>query len=461
MGMRVGGGGGASAALVEKLIEAERLPIKQLEVRKQEVVEQQKAFKELTGLVSALGTTLGGFRTRGDFYKLKLESSHPDIIDGSVTYEAPVGAYELEVLQMAKSYKLLTQGFPDKDETPVGFGYMRLDMDDGTSFDLDIDPDNNTLEQVSQQINDAKLGVKAFVLNTKEHIEDDEADDFRLLVISEKTGKHGRIYIDPDMSYMDFAEQVTGKNLEVLFEDVPIYEDNNTIKSLLPGLTLNAKRAEPGTKITLKIDYDVEKTSEAIKTFVENYNKLNIFLDKQFQVDPQTNKAGLLAHDNTLRALRRALQSPVQFQSSGGTVYKNLASIGITTDPKTGSLKLDEATLKKTLGEDYVSVANLFIQTDTEAGFGSRMSDAIRGVQNIQSGFIGSKEREFKRLLTSFDTSIVQKERMVAQKAETIRRRFANLDQLMSGLNTQSQYLQARLGSLSQSEMPAPGPSKS
>ena len=50
-------------------------------------------------------------------------------------------------------------------------------------------------------------------------------------------------------------------------------------------MVLDVKRAEPGTKVNIKIDYDIDKTLENIKKFVESYNKVNEFIDKQFQVD--------------------------------------------------------------------------------------------------------------------------------------------------------------------------------
>jgi flagellar hook-associated protein 2 len=443
MGMRVNTGSGIDPTMVDKLIEAERIPIKQLEERKKKVIEDQKGYKELSTLVTNLGNSLNGLRNRSDFVKLKLESSNPDILDGTVSNQAIPGSYEVEVLHLARTHKLLAEAFPDKDQTPVGFGYMTVELDDGTSFDVDIDPDKSTLQEVANQINQTATGAKAMVLNTKENLETGE-DSFRLLVISEKSGKEAKVYIDPDTTYLEFREQVTGRNLEMRFEDVPVFDEDNTAEELLPGLTLNAKRAEPGTKVTVKIDYDQEKTLEGIKSFVENYNKVNEFIDKQFQVDPQTNTAGPLSKDNTLKTLRRSLQTAMQYRNPGK--ISSLAGIGITTDPKTGELKMDEAKVKTSLAEDYLGVAGLFIQGENGAGFGATMGDAVRGVQNSRFGVIPSKEREFKRVLDNFDADIARKERMVSQRAEGIKRRFAAVESLISGMNAQGRSMAQSLG---------------
>jgi flagellar hook-associated protein 2 len=444
MGMRVNTGSGIDPKMVDKLIEAERLPIKRVEERKSAVVEEQKAYKELGTLVSDLGSTLSGLRNRTDFVKLKLESSHPDIIDGAVEAAAVPGSYELEVRQMAKNQKLLAEAFPDADETPVGFGFMTIELDDGTVFDVDVDPSQSTLKDVVRQINELGAGAKAMVLNTKENLEDPDADTYRLLVISEKSGKQARITIDPDTTYLEFKEQVTGKNLEVLFEDVPVFDEDNTLEALMPGLTLTAKRAEPGTKVSVKIDYDVDKSIELVKKFVESYNKVNTFVDKQFQIDPKTQKAGILSKDNTLRSLRGTLQGAIRYRSQGK--YANITDVGISSDPKTGDLKLDDAKLKKALTDDYNAVAQLFSQTPAGTGVATVLSDAVRGIQNSQTGYLGSKDREYKRILENFDKDIERKERVVSQRADGLRRKFAALEQLVTGMQAQGQAMQARLG---------------
>jgi flagellar hook-associated protein 2 len=444
MGVRVNTGSGIDPGLVNKLVELERQPIKQLETRKKTLEEDRKGFREFTQLVSTLGQALNSLRNPSDFRKLKVDSSNPDILDGTVTNAAMPGSYELEVRHLAKTQKLLAEGFPDKDSTPVGFGYMTIELDDGTSFDVDIDPDASTLQDVAKQINDANAGCKALILNTKENLEDPDADSFRLIVISEKSGKAGKVYIDPDTTYLEFKEQMTGRNLEMLFEDVLVFDEDNTVEELLPGLVINAKRSEPGTKVTLKIDFDVDQTLESINGFVDAYNKVSDFIDKQFQIDPQTNRAGALSKDSTLKQLQRSLQSALQYQGSGK--YRNLAQVGITTDPKTGSLKIDATKVKQALSEDYEGVAELFVQSDRGAGFGARMSDTVRNAQNQQFGVLASKEREYKRTLESFDDDIVRKERAASQRAEGIKRKFAALEGLINGMNSQGQALAARLG---------------
>jgi flagellar hook-associated protein 2 len=447
MGMRINTGSGIDPKMVEQLVELERAPVKRVEERKKETIEEQKAFTELKGLVSGLGASLNGLRTRADFYKLKLESSHPDIITGTADFNIVPGSYEVEVLNTARTHKVLAEAFPDKDQTPVGFGYMVIEKEDGSYFDVEIQPDKSTLTDVAAAINDANAGVRAIVMNTKENLEDSDSDSYRLLVLSEKSGKEAKVFIDPDTTYLEFAEQVTGRNLEMLFEDVMVYDEDNQVEDLLPGLALAAKRAEPGTKIQIEISYDKEKTMESIKGFVDNYNKINDWIDKKFQVDPQSGQASSLARGNVLRSVRRTLQEATQYQGTGK--YKNLADVGITTDPKTGALKIDEAKVTQALTDNYVEVAKVFIQSDRGLGVGTRLSDSVRDLQNKSGGAISSKDREYSRALQELDSDIERKERLAAQRGEAVKRRFTALEGLVSGMKAQGDYLQQRLGAAS------------
>jgi flagellar hook-associated protein 2 len=444
MGMRVNTGSGIDPKMVEQLVELERAPVKRVEERRDAMLEEQKAFSELKGLVSGLSTALNGMRTRADFYRLKLESSHPDILTGTADYNIVPGTYEIEVLNTARTHKLLAEGFPDKDETAVGFGYMVIEKEDGSFFDIEIDPDKSTLNDVASAINDANAGVRAIVMNTKENLEFPGEDSFRLLVTSETSGKEAKVFIDPDTTYLEFKEQVTGRNLEMLFEDVMVYDEDNNIEELLPGMVLSAKRAEPGTKVQVAITYDAEKTMETINAFVENYNKVNEWLDKQFKLDPQSGQASSLARGNTLRSVKRALQDATQYQGAGK--FRNLADVGITTDPKTGALKVDEAKVKQALSDDYSEVAKLFIQSEQGLGIGTRMSDAVRALENRSGGAISSKDREFTRALQEMNSDIERKERLAAQRGEAVKRRFTALEGLVNGMKAQGDYLQQRLG---------------
>jgi flagellar hook-associated protein 2 len=265
-------------------------------------------------------------------------------------------------------------------------------------------------------------------------------------VVSEKSGKESRINIDPDTTFLEFKEQVTGQNLDVLFEDVPVTNDRNQLDELIAGVTFNVKRAEPGTRVQVNIVHDIDTTVTGIKDFVDKYNAVSQFVNEQSRFDQETKTAGLLGGDSSVRTVMRSLQSALQTMGQETGKFRTLADVGITTNAKTGELQMDEAKVRAALTEDYESVAQLFTQSRSGTGVAAKMAEAIKMVRDPGSGALRSRIRGLDTVIQSQDRAIERRERQLGQREETIRRRFSNLESQMAGLQQQGQFLAARFG---------------
>ena len=435
-----GVGGGFDPKLVEQLIEAEKIPVEAAKQRKEKFSVEKKEMDKLNGFLSELDSTLNGLKSRADFFKMKVESSHPDIIDGMCKTDALTGTYEFEVRGMARSDKQLALGFPDKDQTAVGFGYMQIEREDKSPAGIAIQP-GSTLQDVARQINEAEAGVRAMVINTKYN-----PDSYRLLVVSEKSGEEARVKLDEDTTFLEFKNQVSGQDLDVLFEDVPVKDTDNTLDELVDGVTFNVKRAEAGTRVQVNITYDVDKTLEGIKSFVDKYNQLSTFGHGQYQEDPNTGKRGVLAGEQSLSTVLRGVQGVVGNSRTKGEKFQTLADVGITTDPKTGNLKMDDAKVKVALTEDYEGVAQLFIRGRESQGIAEAMATKLKQLRDPVSGAVKSRMRALENIIKSQDEDITNRERTAESKGEQIRRRFASLDGKIADLKSQGGMLAARMG---------------
>ncbi len=431
---------GIDPGLVDQLVEAAKIPVDSAKKRKEKVVTEKGEFDKLSGMLTKLDTSLNGLKSKLDFYKLKLESSHPDIIDGSVGAGALLGTYELEVRGMAKSEKELAYGFPDKDETPVGFGFMMIEREDKEPLELVIEPDT-TLQKLAQQINELNTGVKAMVINTKY-----TPDAYRLLVVSEESGKEAKIVIDPDTTFLEFKEQVTGRNLDLLFEDVPVTDTDNTMEDLISDVTLNIKRSEPGTRVEVSVVHDQDATFEGIAGFVDAYNEVATFINTQFQQNKETGAFGILSGDGSIKMIMRQLQSALINSPSASTKFSTLAEIGITTNAKTGLLELKEAKVREAIAEDYDSVARLFIQTQDSTGVAGIMAERLRGFRDSASGILKSRVRGLDRVIDNQDQEIERRERQLEQREQMIRRQFTALESNLGSMQNQGDFLKAKLG---------------
>lgn len=449
--MKIGGIGGGmnGVAMVDSIMEAERVSVRSAEQRREKTTSVRDQLKSFDGILTGLGKSLDGLKTPTAFSKMTVESSHPELLGGTVAAGAKSGIYEMEVGSLAKAERQLAFGFNDADKTEVGFGHMKVGAGDLVK-DLTIEP-GSTLNDVVRTINDSDAGVRAMVINTgfKE-------DPFRLLVSSLKSGEDTVVELDEDTTFTEFKQITAPKDLNVKFEGVDVKRDTNKLEGLIEGVNLEAKRAEPGTRIQVEIKPDVVKTSEGISEFVKQYNDVIGFAKGQSQVDPSTKKAGLLSGDSALRGAVRKLQSEVSARTVGGGL--SLVDIGITTDPFSGNLKVDESKLTDALSKNYEGVAALFANTEAGPGLAQKLSDSISQMRDRQSGLVSTRLKGFDQTIKNQNQQIERQEGRMAQKREQLQRTYANLESKMASMQGTSDFLGARFNTPSPSQAAEPKP---
>ena len=184
---------------------------------------------------------------------------------------------------------------------------------------------------------------------------------------------------------------------------------------------------------------------EGITAFVEKYNEVSSFINKQFVVDPKTNRAGILAGDSSIKQIMRTLQGAVVTSVKTGGKFSTLAEIGITTDPKTGNLKMDDTKVRQALTDDYESAAKLFIRSEAGAGLSGRLAESVKNFRDPKFGVLKSKVRALDNIIKTSDKEIENKERMLTQRAESIKRRFSNLEGTLSRTESAGNISEAKV----------------
>lgn len=129
-----------------------------------------------------------------------------------------------------------------------------------------------------------------------------------------------------------------------------ISRDTNTIDDLYAGVTLSLFQAEVGTRITIDIEQDLSAVKQQISGFVEAYNDLKSFMNKQTQINDATGKPrdeALLFGDPSLTAVRSRIDQLLGTGVSGvAPTFSVLAQIGITL---VGTSGLSDPLLANTL----------------------------------------------------------------------------------------------------------------
>lgn len=431
-------GGFAGPGMVDSILESEKLPINAAKERKDHISSNRNEFKTFDGLLDSFGKSLDSIKTKRSFTKLSLESSHPELLEGSISAFAQPGSYEFEIEGVAKQARELGFGFADKDKTPVGFGFMKVGVGNAI-HDITIPP-GSTLQDVAQKINENATNVKAMVINTG-----DKEDPFRLMVSSLESGKEAVLNIDPDTTFNEFKGISNPQDLKVKFEGVDVRRAGNKLDDLIDGVSLNAKRAEPGTRIQVDVKQDIDQTSQGIKDFVKQYNEISSFARNQSVVNPSTGKAGPLSGDSALRASVRQLQGNIS-NSRVGKDGPSLADIGITTDPHSGSLSLDETKLKDALTKNYDGVASVFANSEQGPGIAQKLSETIHQLRDRSTGAVSQRLKGMDQRIKQQEQAISRSEERLADKRKHLEKTFASLDAKMAGMQNTSEFLGARFG---------------
>lgn len=433
--------------LVDQLVELEKLPIKKLEEKKGKTQTKLDLVNELDTKLRDVLTSLGELTNTKGFSDVQVVSGDPNIISGTADPEAVSnGSWNIEVMELANKPSAITNGFPDKDKTQVGIGYIKFNTPDGPR-EVFIDGSNNTLERVASKINTSGMGLQATVIKDNK----DEDEPFKLMVSGVKTGNSNDVeyptlyFLDGDQDFY-FDEEREAKNGKIKVDGFEIDIDDNKLNDIIPGVTLDLRQAAPGRSINVSVAENKEVVSGKIKDFVDKMNAVLGFTQTQSRVNERTDTTKTLGGDSLIRTvendLRRMIQG-VQFGVRGEV--KQLNQLGIAFN-RNGTLDFDQEKFNKVLAQKPGDVKAFFVGDGSSVGLVPQVRNTINRITNNAFGPIGIRKKALTQQLQQADQRIETISRQVEQKERNLRRKFSNLEETMSRLKSQGAQLAARLG---------------
>lgn len=445
-GIRISGmASGLPPNIVEQIMEAERIPVKQLEAKKADDDSKLTLVSELETKVGEITKTVSDLVSNRGFANNKLLSGDPNIVDGAVDPEHIVtGDWQVEVLRLAQKPGAMTVGFPDKDQTQVGVGYLRFETPEGRK-DVYVNTSNNTLEGIANAINSSGLGLRAQVLNDKR----DSDNPFRLLVTGLGTGDDAQVNF-PKVYMLDgdrdlyFENSKPAQNAIVKIDGFEMEVPENKLKDVIPGVTLDLKQAAPGRQVNVSVKEDYEKISGKVKEFVDAYNAALTFIQNQHKIgkDKQgRQRIGPLGGDSLVRtteaALRRVIMNPQRGVDSN---IRQVNELGIEFN-RNGTLTFSQDKFNKKLGQDPRGVANFLRGDNFAVGFIPTVKREIGNLTNGAFGPLANRKKGLTDKIAATDKRIEQKERQLEKKEDSLRKKFSDLEGKMSGLQQQGAAL--------------------
>lgn len=203
----------------------------------------------------------------------------------STTTGAAAGIYKISVSQLAQAQSIRTttpvtdskaiQGNSNSERTLV----IKQDGKD-KPLEIKLTSEQTSLEGLRDAINNADGGVSASIVKVKDN-------DYQLVLTSSETGLENQMSVsvqgdDKLNQFISFNNpDVTGNNVEQIVEaqdaklsvnGINIERSSNTITDAPQGITLNLTKVVDD--VTITVNKSDEKSTSAIKAWVEAYNSL-------------------------------------------------------------------------------------------------------------------------------------------------------------------------------------------
>jgi flagellar hook-associated protein 2 len=442
-----------TTALVAGLVQAERRSITVLQSQKVRFQAQDAVFTSVISALGSLKSSAQNLSVSTDFIKRSAASSDQAVLTVAASSAADIGASEIAVDSLAKSHSLQSTSFT-ATTAAIGTGTLTISVG-GTNTNVLIDGTNNTLAGLRDAINDSGAAVRASIIN----VSGGATADYRLVVQSEDTGIANGVTIsgtltggvDPFSGGGEIVQAAADAVFSV--NGLKVSRSTNTISDVISGVTFTLldegdrngalDATDPSAKITVTANNAA--ITSTVKELMERFNAVNKIVNDQFKFDPNTERQGITAGDASLRSMLSRLRN--ELSKSGGTsaTYKYLSDIGIKF-AKDGSLTFDEAKLAEALEDDATAVANLFLAI--QDGIGKRIPDAVDDFVSAVDGALVFRQKGIGASIRQIDERIAREETRVSSMEERLVKQFSALEELVSQLKSQGDFLSQQISAL-------------
>lgn len=438
--------------LVQQLVAAERRPtdlrIARLEARAQ---SQLSAFGSLKSALSTFNDQLEKMNTLDTLLARKASSADETVLTISVSSTALPGGFAVEVMQLAQAHKLQSGAFVDA-VTAVGTGTLSITV--GTdSFDLVFDADNNTLEGIRDEINNAldNTGVSASIVTgdggSYLTLTSANTGAGNAIVVTETGGDGGLsvLVFDPPPANQPLNEITAAQDAQIEIDGLAVTSDSNTIDGAIAGVTLELIAANVGSTTQITVADDKVAVVAQFDAFINAYNALIDTFDSLTKFDPDADTATALFGDSVIRTLRAQLRREMSIAVTDiSATFSSLTDIGFDFEID-GKLTLDSTKLDGFLTTEFSKVGQLFANSD---GFAIRLAAVVDGYLKEDEGIIAVRVDGLDITIADL---VKRREaldaRMVVVEAR-LSRQFIALDTLIGQLTSTSNFLALQLDNL-------------
>lgn len=492
--MRVGGlaTGMDIESMVNKLMEAERMPLVRMEQDRTKLSWERDAFREINRALLGLEDMMFDMKLSPTYNSKSVRSSQENAVTATGSTSASNGTYQINVEKLATNAMNVGTKEVDLDqEVDVETGPIKFSTydDKGKAVEHKVEVEKgDTIGDVLKKITNKDNNVRAFI----------DPQTKKVILETTRTGKYNTKTLksgdelDFNGAEIGFAEDSFFTNVlhldtknesggtDAVFTyntDLELRSKNNSYE--LNGVTFQFHDTTVGNA-TLTVTNDVEHSFDSIIAFVDKYNeaidKMNEsqreerFRDfppltteqKKEMSDDEIEKweekaqSGILrgesAISNGMFSMRQGWYSNVKTDGA----YSSLTQIGITTSPNYmdgGKLIVDEEQLRNALRDNPNDVQMLFSNSakDDSRGLVNRLEDAVKstmgrienragkGTDTLENYSLGKRLKDLNEQISSFEDRMVRVETRYWNQ-------FTQMEKAIQRLNDQSALLFSQFG---------------
>lgn len=439
-----------------------------------------------TNLQGALDSTFGAGMVSVSADNGQLSFAVKENTGSSLTVNSEVKELGLNGLTsyFDTSKKLETLLGEDYFKTEDGEGYEKKDLViNGVtvgSFGRD-----NALDEVLNAINGSKAGVKVSFSRLTGEFAFSSTNTGASQEINFGEGLGSRLFTAEDGSATYTAGTDAILSATVNGKELSLQRASNTFD--MDGMTVTLKQTfTEGEAVTFKTNSDSDKVVDAVKSFVEDVNKLmqgvhdayatmpaEKSASKHTKYEPLTEadkadmsesaikayeekaKQGILFGDTDLSTLYDRLYSTIQ---ASGQTRIDMEAIGLTTTYANGvtTLSLNEEKLRAALEGDPDKVRNVFATTSEDsAGLVGKLKKTMEAYASTSLGSPGILVRKagtklsavslmnnnLQKQMDNINSQIESWETKLSNKIDYYTRQFTALEKMISSMNNQSSML--------------------
>ena len=429
--------------IVKQIMSAEQIPVQNMEKQKSKINDKKTLVDQLYKMVDDIRGNLAVNANARALRELKVDTNNEIVGVSTDKNRAVPGTYQLEVSALAQKSSAMSTGFEDKDKSYVGVGFIQYKLPTGETKDIYVDSDNASLAGIAKLINkDTSLGITANVIN------DGSGSDtpWRLVLGLNKTGDENLAefpyfyFVDGDQDFqLEFQREA--HNAKIKLDGFEIEAPENKLADIIPGVTLDLKKAKPGEEFSLKITEDNEAVGTKVTDLVTKLNAVLKFIKEQNTIDDKTDTSRTLGGDIMLQSLEGRIHAAVFKDVKTDNGFHRVGELGLSFS-RDGILEFDQKKFQAAIGANYNQVSQILTGTFTDEGgktegFMDNLNNTVGTALRSPDGLIQSRKKGLQSSIEQIDRRISQKQKYLEEKEKNLKDKFSRLEGTISRIKSQ------------------------